>query len=186
MKRILVVCGHPRYKDSMFNNAILEEISSKLPQIEIRKLDELYPNYDFDVKAEQSALEKADIVVFQYPMHWYGTPGILKLYIDKVMEHGWAYGSKAAALKGKPFVVSLTVGSAEAAYSATGAMQHTIEEFSLPMKHFAALCKLDLKKIFSVCGMMYVPGLMSDEQKNSLLEKAKKQGDALVEYLSRI
>ena len=69
MKNVLVVCGHPDLNTSVANKAIVEEISARLPQAEIRKLDELYPTYQFDVKAEQAALEKADVVVFAYPMH---------------------------------------------------------------------------------------------------------------------
>ena len=122
MKNILIVSGHPDLKNSVANKTILDEIAAKCPQVEIRKLDELYPDYQFDIKAEQKALEKADIIIFQYPTHWYSVPGILKLYIDKVMEHGWAYGSTGIALKGKCFIVSTTTGAPESAYSANSVM----------------------------------------------------------------
>ena len=118
MKNVVIICGHPDLNSSVANKAILEEISAKCPQAEIRKLCELYPDYQFDVKAEQAALEKADIIIFQYPMHWYGLPGLFKLYVDKVMEHGWAYGSKGTALEGKAFITSLTMGAPDVAYSA--------------------------------------------------------------------
>ncbi|MBR3051314.1 MAG: NAD(P)H-dependent oxidoreductase [Selenomonadaceae bacterium] len=101
---MLIISGHPDLKNSVANKAILEEISAQLPQAEIRKIDELCTNSQFDVKVEQAAFEKADIIVFQYPMHRYGLPGLFKLYIDKVMEHGWAYGSQGTALADKPFI----------------------------------------------------------------------------------
>ena len=104
MKNVVIVCGHPDLKNSVANKTILDEIAAKCPQVEIRKLDELYPDCKFDVKAEQKALEKADIIIFQYPTHWYGVPGMLKLYIDTVMEHGWAYGSKGTALENKNYL----------------------------------------------------------------------------------
>ena len=179
MKNVVIISGHPDLKNSLSNKTILDEISALCPQAEIRKLDELYPDYKFDVKAEQAALEKADIIVFVYPMNWYGVPGLLKLYIDKVMEHGWAYGSQGTALAGKIFLASITTGAPEVAYSAEGVMGHTVEEFSYPMKNFAALCKLDCKKIFSIGGMMYVPGITTDEQKQALVAKAKKQAAIL-------
>ena len=186
MKNVVIISGHPDLKNSCANKIILEEIAKNCPSVEIRKLDELYPDYNFDVKAEQAALEKADVIVFQYPMHWYGTPGILKLYIDKVMEHGWAYGSKGTALAGKTFIISITMGAPDNAYTAQGVMKHTVEEFSYSVAGFAALCKLDYKKLFSLGGAMYVPGITTDEQKNALIEKCKKQAERIVEYLKTL
>jgi len=186
MKNVVIIAGHPDLKISLANKTILDEIAAQCPQVEIRKLGELYPNCQIDVKAEQAALEKADVIVFAYPMHWYGTPGLLKLYIDKVMEHGWAYGSKGTALAGKAFVVSVTTGAPESAYAATGVMGHTVEEFSYPIKAFAALCKLDFKKLFTVGGMMYVPGLTTDAQKVALVDKAKQYADGIADCLKAL
>ena len=186
MKNVVIISGHPDLNASLANKTILNEIAAQCPQIEIRKLDELYPDCQIDIKAEQAALEKADVIVFVYPMHWYGTPGLLKLYIDKVMEHGWAYGSKGTALAGKAFVVSVTTGAPENAYAATGVMGHTVEEFSCPIKAFAALCKLDFKKLFTVGGMMYVPGVTTDAQKVALVDKAKQYADGIAECLKAL
>jgi len=186
MKNVVIICGHPDLKNSLANKTILEKISAQCPQVEIRKLCELYPDYQFDIKAEQAALEKADIIIFQYPMHWYGLPGIFKLYIDKVMEHGWAYGSKGTALNGKSLIVSITTGAPEAAYSAKGVMGHTVEEFSYQIKNFAAMCKLDFKKLFYIGGMMCIPGVTTDEQKAALIDKAEKQADNIVECIKSL
>ena len=180
MKKVVIVCGHPDLKVSVANKTILDEIAARLPQAEIRKLDELYPTYQFDIKAEQAALEKADVVIFAYPMHWFGVPGLLKLYIDKVMEHGWAYGSKGTALSGKKFLVSVTTGAPEVAYAEDGVMGHTIEDFTCPIAKFAGMCKLDLVKIFSVSGILFVPGVTTDEQKAALVDKAKRHADDLI------
>lgn len=183
MKNVVIISGHPDLKNSVANKTILDEIAKKCPQAEIRKLDELYPDYQFDVKAEQAALEKADIIVFQYPMNWFGVPGLLKLYIDKVMEHGWAYGSKGTALEGKAFLASVTTGVPEAGFSPEGFVGKTIEELSFPVAKFAANCKMDCKKIFSISGMMCIPGVTTDEQKQALIDKAKKQAADIVECL---
>ena len=183
MKRVVIVCGHPDLKNSVANKTILEEISARLPQVEIRKLCELYPDYQFDIKAEQAALEKADVIVFQYPMNWYSVPGLLKLYIDKVMEHGWAYGSQGTALEGKAFIASLTTGVPEVGFSAQGFVGRTVEELTFPVAKFAGNCKMDCKKIFYSCGMMCIPGITTDAQKAALIEKAKKQAADIIECL---
>ena len=186
MKNVVIISGHPDLKNSVANKTILDEIAAQCPQAEIRKLDELYPDYKFDIKAEQAALEKADVIVFVYPMHWYSTPGLLKLYIDKVMEHGWAYGSQGTALAGKTFLVSVTTGVPEAGFSAKGFVGHTVEELTFSVAKFAEMAKMDCKKIFSVNGMMYVPGVTTDAQKAALVDKAKQHAAAIFECIKAL
>ncbi len=186
MKNVVIICGHPDLKNSLANKTILEKISAQLPQVEIRKLCELYPDYQFDIKAEQAALEKADIIIFQYLMNWYGVPGLLKLYIDKVMEHGWAYGSQGTALAGKLFIASITTGVPEAGFSAEGFVGRTVEELTFPVAKFAEMAKMDCKKIFSIGGMMCIPGVTTDEQKAALVAKAEKQADNIVECIKAL
>jgi len=186
MKNVVIISGHPDLKNSLSNKTILDEIATKCPQAEIRNLCELYPDYKFDIKAEQAALEKADIIIFQYPMNWYGVPGLLKLYIDKVMEHGWAYGSQSTALAGKSFLISLTTGVPEAGFSAGGFVGHTVEELAFPVVKFAEMAKMDCKKIFYSCGMMCVPGVTTNEQKQALIDKAKNHADNIVECIKNL
>lgn len=44
-----------------------------------------------DVRAEQRRLLAADLVVLQFPLWWYGPPAMLKGWIDRVFERGFAY-----------------------------------------------------------------------------------------------
>ncbi|QNG17586.1 NAD(P)H-dependent oxidoreductase [Rhodococcus triatomae] len=44
-----------------------------------------------DVRAEQEKLCAADLVVLQFPLWWYGVPAIMKGWIDRVFEQGFAY-----------------------------------------------------------------------------------------------
>jgi len=79
MSNVLVVSGHPRTgDDSVANKTILEELAVLLPGAEIDHLDDLYPEYTFDVEAEQEKLRAADVIVLQYPLWWYGWPALLQ------------------------------------------------------------------------------------------------------------
>ncbi len=49
-----------------------------------------------DVRREQQRVERADAVVLVYPVYWWGMPGLLKGWIDRVVTYGWAYGDGAA------------------------------------------------------------------------------------------
>lgn len=186
MKKIVIVCGHPDFKNSLANKTILDEIEKNCPQVEIRQLSELYPDCNIDVKAEQKALETADVIIFQFPTHWYNVPGTLKIYIDTVMEHGWAYGSKGTALKGKIFIISTTAGAPENVYSENGAMKHNLADFYFNIAQYAALCGMDCKKFFAICGAMCIPGVTTDEQKAALIEKLKKHAGEIVEYFKAL
>ena len=52
MSRILIISGHPDLSASVANAAILAHVERELPEAEIRRLDALYPDYQFDIEAE--------------------------------------------------------------------------------------------------------------------------------------
>lgn len=72
-----------------------------MPQLEVRSLYDLYPDFAIDVEAEQEALLRADVVVWQAPFYWYGLPALWHLWVEKVLANGWAYGAGGTALHGK-------------------------------------------------------------------------------------
>ncbi|MBF6639072.1 glutathione-regulated potassium-efflux system oxidoreductase KefF [Rouxiella silvae] len=109
---ILIIYAHPYPRHSHANQRLLQGIKD-LPDVKIRSLYDLYPDFSIDIKAEQKAVEEADLVVFQHPLQWYGLPPMLKLWIDKVLEHGWAYGHGGEALRGKGFLWAVTTGGNE-------------------------------------------------------------------------
>ena len=74
MKKVLIVSGHPDLSASLANATILAEVEKALPEAEIRRLDHLYPDYRFDIAAEQQALLAADVIVWQFPLCWYSLP----------------------------------------------------------------------------------------------------------------
>ena len=90
--------GHPRLgDDSVANKTILEELASLLPEAMIDHLDELYPDYAFDVEAEQAKLAAADVIVLQYPLWWYGWPSLLQKWVEDVFVRGFSHGSTGTA-----------------------------------------------------------------------------------------
>ncbi len=41
-----------------------------------------------ELKAEMDKLEKADLLIFQFPLWWFGLPAILKGWVDRVFAQG--------------------------------------------------------------------------------------------------
>ncbi len=153
-KNILIVAGHPDLSRSLANRTILDEVAAQLPQAEIRKLSELYPDYRIDVAAEQAALQNADVIVWQFPFSWYALPGLMKVWLDEVFLHGFAHGS-TAKLVGKKLILSFTTGAPEAAYKRDGFMQHSIEDYLAAFESTAILCGLELQPAVYTCGIGY-------------------------------
>ncbi|KGQ70891.1 NAD(P)H dehydrogenase [Chelonobacter oris] len=155
MKNILVISGHPNLAQSVANRTILEKLAQALPNAEIRKLDELYPNYHIDVAAEQTALEKADLIVWQFPFYWYSMPALMKKWLDDVFVHGFAHGS-SAKLGGKQLLVSITTGAPKGAYAKDAFMRHDVEDYFAALESTAVLCNLDLVSPMYLNGVSYV------------------------------
>lgn len=143
MKNILVISGHPELTHSVANATILDEVETALPDVEIRRLDRLYPDGKFNIAAEQKSLLRADVIVWQFPFSWYGLPGLMKKWLDEVFVHGFAHGS-TAKLGGKKLILSFTTGAPEELYTVDSFFGHTIEEYLIPFETTARLCNLEL------------------------------------------
>lgn len=109
-------------------------------QIEVRDLYALYPDYLIDVAAEQKALRDAGLVVWLHPVHWYGMPPLMKLWLDSVLEFGWAYGPNGSALRGKDLWLVISTGGSEESYRPDGYNRYFFDAFLPPYEQTAALC----------------------------------------------
>ena len=180
MTKVLIISGHPDLESSTANAAVLAEIEQTLPGVEIRRLDTLYPDCRIDVAAEQQALLAADVLVLQAPMHWYHLPALLQKWLSDVFTFGFAYGS-ARQLQGKKLIVSLTTGAPETAYRHDGAYEHTIGELGYGYGQTAKLCGLQFGGIIHTGGMLYIPGVSNEADRELVLAKAKTHAARVLE-----
>lgn len=152
MKKILVNFAHPAKARSKINKALLEAIN-QLEGVTINDLYANYPDFMIDVKREQALCASHDIIVFQHPLYWYQTPAIMKEWLDLVLQHGWAYGSKGNALVGKLFVQAITAGGDENTYHRDGVNYFSIGELTSPYRATANLCGMVWQPPFMVHGI---------------------------------
>lgn len=77
-----------------------------------------------DIKTEVDKLQWADLVIFQFPIWWFGPPAILKGWVDRVYARGFAYftGRKydTGMFVGKKAMVACTTGTSEDTYAPDG------------------------------------------------------------------
>ncbi len=184
MSNILVISGHPNLEQSSTNTVILEQLHSELGNVEIRRLDSLYPDYQIDVAAEQQALIAADAVVLQFPFYWYSTPALLKKWLDDVFAYNFAYGAKGDKLKGKPLFLSFTVGGPEESYDPLGYNHFTIEQLIHPLQQTAYLAGMDYQPPVYTNRMVYIPGVYNTLE--DVQGRAKEHAQRLIAQIKEV
>jgi glutathione-regulated potassium-efflux system ancillary protein KefF len=137
--RVVLIYAHP-YPDRSRANRVLLAAVHELPDLEVRSLYDLYPDFAIDVDAEREALGRADVVVWQSPFYWYGMPSLLHLWIEKVLGHGWAYGAGGTALRGKTALWATTTGAPATAYAAGEMHGHPFAAFEPAVSQTARFC----------------------------------------------
>ena len=118
--RHLVIAAHPSTRS--FNHAVVEAYTSELIErghrVECRDLyaasfNPVLSARDLaavargklakDIKVEQAAIRRADVLTFISPLWWSGFPAMLKGYLDRVFCAGFAY-----VIKGEDYLPGLS------------------------------------------------------------------------------
>jgi len=129
----LIILGHPNIEQSVANKTIIENVQTNMPDIEIRNIHQLYPNYQINVQEEQAALLRHNLIVLQYPLYCLNMPAILKIWFEQVLTYQFAYGSKGdKKLKNKKLLPSLTIGANQEVYQQDG--HNLVDDFLQPVK----------------------------------------------------
>lgn len=143
-----LLAAHPHWRESRVNRRLLEAARS-VPGIDVQDLYGAYPDYDIDVAAEQRRVAAAPMLVLLHPIQWYSMPALMKLWLDEVLTHGWAYGHRGTALQGKDLWLVATTGGPETSYHPQGYNRFFFDAFLPPYEQTAALC-----------GMRFLPPLL--------------------------
>jgi NAD(P)H dehydrogenase (quinone) len=130
---ILIVYSHPSEKSYTFQilQKLKEEINKQNWNLQISDLyamnfqsdmsAEEYEREGFaktnlpisaDVLAEQDKIEKADCIIFLYPVWWSDCPAKLKGWFDRVYSVGYAYGQNETSKKMKTIPLGLVICTA--------------------------------------------------------------------------
>jgi NAD(P)H dehydrogenase (quinone) len=77
-----------------------------------------------DVESELAKMEAADLMIWQFPLWWFGLPAILKGWVDRVFAMGRTYGGghiyDTGKFRGRRALLSLTTGGPQPAYDRGG------------------------------------------------------------------
>ncbi|NQZ24620.1 MAG: NAD(P)H-dependent oxidoreductase [Colwellia sp.] len=119
-----------------------------------------------DINSEQSKLLAADLVILQFPLWWGSYPAILKGWIERVLSHGYGYGSNNL-LSGKSILLSVTTGGAN--------NEEELEHYQTKIDQLGvdvfAYAKMKVLKAIINHG----PSHSNEQQRQTLLERSKQQ-----------
>ena len=115
----------------------------ELPQVDVHRLYDAYPDFSIDAAAERERLKSARMVIWQHPLYWYGVPALLKLWFEMVLVRGWAYGDGGVALNGKDCLWVTTTGALPEAYSEHGVHGHPFAAFAPAVRQTARFCGMN-------------------------------------------
>ncbi|KAM4018703.1 NAD(P)H dehydrogenase [quinone] 1-like [Anomaloglossus baeobatrachus] len=77
-----------------------------------------------DIKEEQKKVEKADLVIFQFPLYWFGMPALMKGWVERVLCIGFACSYETlyseGPFKNKKALLSFTTGGPSSMNSPNG------------------------------------------------------------------
>lgn len=152
MKPALVLYAHPNPEESRVNRQLRAAIEG-IEDITVHDLYETYPDFFIDVPREQALLLEHQAIVFQHPFYWYSCPPLLKEWMNRVLEYGFAYGEGGDKLHGKHFLQAITTAGPEARYRREGINHFTLPELLRPFEQSAHLCGLVTHAPFVTCGV---------------------------------
>ncbi|KKB72351.1 MULTISPECIES: NAD(P)H-dependent oxidoreductase [Bacillus] len=157
--KTLVLVAHPNLESSRINKKWKEAVLSEAG-VTVHDLYEKYRDQPIDVEFEQRLLLDHDRIVFQFPLYWYSSPPLLKQWVDEVFTFGWAHGPGGTKLRGKEWVMAMSIGSPEHSYQAGGYNLFSISELTRPFQASANLVGMTFLPSFAE----YRANKISDEE----------------------
>lgn len=166
---VLVVFDHPR-RDS-FCGAVLdnligglaaaghkteiadlraEEFDPRLPLTDEPDWRDAGKVYSDAVRAEQARMLRNDALAFVFPVWWWSVPATTKGWIDRVWNHGFAYGTRKLPHR-KALLLGTAAGSAEK-YARRGFEQAMRIQTLSGMMTYCGIPEAELRLLFDALG----------------------------------
>jgi glutathione-regulated potassium-efflux system ancillary protein KefG len=138
----LVLLDHPNLATSRINAALADAVRG-LPGVTLHDLNASYPDRVIDVPREQRLVREHDVIVFQFPFHWYAVPALLKQWMDEVLVSGFAYDGRRGLLAGKTLQVVTSTGGVEETYREGGFHRFPMAVLLAPLENTARRVGMD-------------------------------------------
>lgn len=133
-----------------------------------------------ELKAEMDKLLWCDVLIFNFPLWWFGLPAILKGWVDRVFAMGVTYGAGKGVydngtFKEKTAFICATTGGPEMAYGPTG-KNGELDTILFPIQH----------GMFYFVGMQVLPAFISFSPARTSPEERQAELQRYREYLTNL
>ena len=157
--KTLVVLAHPGLGKSVINKRWKEELEKHPDKFFVHDLYGAYPDGKIDADSERKLIEKHGGLIMQFPFYWFGSPSLLKKWMDEVLPPPWACAAPEGAgnMVGRKVAIAVSAGIEEKDYGRNGRYKYTLEELTSPFEATFAYMDSDYKPMFSLCGTEYSP-----------------------------
>jgi putative NADPH-quinone reductase len=133
------------------------------------QMEEMYASemggFSAEIETEIGKVEWCDLMIWQFPLWWFGLPAALKGWVDRVLAMGRTYGGgriyQSGVFRGERALLSLTTGGPEDAYR-KGAFNGDIAGILRPI-HRGMLQFVGFEVLAPQ--IVYGPVRMNDEQR---------------------
>lgn len=132
-----------------------------------------------DLKAHMELLEWCDLLVFNFPLWWFGLPAILKGWVDRVFAMGLVYGGgkgvyDTGVYANKTAFLCMTTGGPKQAYN--GGKNGDLDTILFPIQH----------GMFYFAGITVMPPFIAFSPVRQTPEERQEVLEAYDDYLSGI
>lgn len=170
---------HPGFTPSK-TNAAMVQAAAEMPGVEVHKVYDAYPDSRIDVAAETRRLLDADRIVFQFPLHWYSTPSLMKEWQDQVLTYMFYIKPEIGArLLSKPVMVAVTAGNVPSAYGPGGVNLFPLQDILKPLQSTASRCGLAWSEPF----LSYGADKLSEEERSEVASVYRAKLEAWIEQM---
>ncbi|MEV5824670.1 NAD(P)H oxidoreductase [Spirillospora sp. NPDC052242] len=129
--------------------------------------------YSAEVRAHMRRIDAADLIVVVFPVWWYGLPAVLKGWIDRVWNHGFAYGHRTARLGGKRMLWLALAGQSRAEYAGHGLGDALAHQLRVGISNYCGIEDAEVRFVHdTVAGGGPAPLTAADEAVDGFLAPA--------------
>jgi NAD(P)H dehydrogenase (quinone) len=188
--KVLVVFDHPRRHS--FCGAVLDELITGLAEagheVEVADLhaegfDPRMPEadepdwndpdkrYSAAVLEEQARIARNDVLAFVFPVWWWSLPAMLKGWIDRVWNNGWAYGARKLPHR-RALLIGTAAGSDED-YQRRGYDKAMLTQLVTGVMNYCGIPEAELRLLYDVTDAA------GAERRQALLREVRALGRSL-------
>jgi len=114
MNILLIEANQKLYESQgKLNHLLFTQAKKYFSQPMNQVIESCISNDNWDIQEEINKLKQADLIIYHFPLWWFGAPNLLKKYFDEVLQYGEIfvmtdiYG-EGGLLNGKKFMLSVT------------------------------------------------------------------------------